>query len=104
MKDILKDLGGWPLVTGVENPHQPVDLLKRIMKYGLLNFVNIGIGVNPKNPDQRILKVTLNIVLIFIRFLFKYNLYLLYFRFNNQTVSHMITSSWMDLSRPIRAI
>lgn len=59
MRDILKDLGGWPLVTGVENPHQPVDLLKRIMKYGLLNFVNIGIGVNPKNPDQRILKVTL---------------------------------------------
>lgn len=59
MRDILKDLGGWPLVTGVENPHEPVDLLKRIMKYGLLNFVDIGIGINPKKPDERIIKVTL---------------------------------------------
>lgn len=57
MRDIIKDLGGWQMVTGVENPHEPVDLLKRILRYGYLSFVSIGISANPKNPDHHIIKV-----------------------------------------------
>ena len=59
MRNILNDVGGWPLVTGIENPYEPVDLLKRIFKYGYLSFVSIYVNVNPKNPDYQIIKVVI---------------------------------------------
>lgn len=58
VKKLLNDeFGGWPLSSGSTNSLSPLDLLKRINKYGFLRFANIGISPNPDDPLHYVIKV-----------------------------------------------
>lgn len=57
MKVLNDEFGGWPLISGKSNTYSPLDLLKRMNKYGMADLVSITVGANPKNPDRNIIKV-----------------------------------------------
>lgn len=59
VKSFLNDnLGGWPMVTGKPNRFTPLELLKKMYKYMLFEFVTISIWANPRDPLKHIIKVT----------------------------------------------
>lgn len=57
MKVINDELGGWPMISGKSNPYSSLELLKRVNKYILTDFVIITVGANPKDPFRNIIKV-----------------------------------------------
>ena len=57
LKLLNDEFGGWPLLSGKSNPNSPLDLLKRINKYGLTDLIMITIFTNPKNTTRNIIKV-----------------------------------------------
>ena len=56
-KFLNEELGGWPLASGSANPFSPLDLLKRLIKYGFSRVVSFYISANPEDPLQYIIKV-----------------------------------------------
>ena len=52
-----KKLGGWPLVTGEDNPNSPLDLLAKLYKYEHSPIIALGTDTNPLNVSQRIIYV-----------------------------------------------
>ena len=61
MRQFLRDeLGGWPLASEPTNlsHYSPLDLLKRMNKYGYLRFASISVSTNPNDPFHYIIKVT----------------------------------------------
>lgn len=56
-KFLNEEFGGWPMMTGRANPYTPIELLKKMYKYMLYEFVSISIWANPKDPLKHIIKV-----------------------------------------------
>lgn len=57
LMNFFTNLGGWPMITGEDNPNSPLELLKKIYHFGFTEFVNVGIMINPMEPDRHIIKV-----------------------------------------------